>query len=457
MRRAMVLVGIAAVIATATYAVRSWGPSAAAPSGGGLAPREVAEVATGAGGTGSAAAPGSVGGMREVDRLIAVFEEQVRHAPSAVDYTFLGELYLQRGRLTGDVGAYSRAEEALTRALGIYPEDPEARALLASVRLTTHDFTGARRLAEELLAEDPGDLGALAVAGDARLELGDYAGATSAYEDLARLLPGAAAVDVRRARLSVLLGDVGEARRLAVAAESSAEAAGLDGSDLSWYRCFRAQLELDAGRYRAASELYRSAVRIAPQYHLPRAGLGRALAAVGAVEAAIAQYRRAAELLPDPTYLAALGDLYSLSGRHDLAADQYDTVEAIATLAEVNRQVYNRQLAVFYADHDRSLGEALALAEGGLEVRRDVYGWDAYAWVLYRLGRFQEAREASDQALRLGTRDARMLYHAGVISLALGDEARAQTELEKALDISPAFDPIQAPAAERALSGLETG
>jgi tetratricopeptide (TPR) repeat protein len=402
------------------------------------------------------AAPGG-GARREIDRLIAVYEEQVRRVASALDYTFLGELYVQRGRLTGDVGTYAQAEEALTRALAIYPEDREARVLLASVRFTTHDFAGAHRLAEGLLEEDPGDLGALAVAGDARLELGDYAGAAAAYDDLARLLPGAAAVDVRRARLAALLGDVGEARRLATSAERSAQASGLEGSDLSWYRSFRARLELDAGRYDVATQLYRSAVRTAPEYHLPRAGLGTALAAAGDFEQAIAQYRRAAELLPDPSYLAALGDLYSLGGERELAGHQYDTVEATATLAEVNRQVYNRQLVVFYADHDRSLGQALALAERELEVRKDVYGWDAYAWVLYRLGRYYEAREASEQALRLGTQDARMLYHAGMISLALGDEARARLELGNALEISPAFDPLQAPMARRALAGLEAG
>jgi hypothetical protein len=36
------------------------------------------------------------------------------------------------------------------------------------------------------------------------------------------------------------------------------------------------------------------------------------------------------------------------------------------------------------------------------------------------------AREASDQALRLGTRDPLMRYHAGMIALAVGQRERAQ-------------------------------
>jgi tetratricopeptide (TPR) repeat protein len=453
MRRTTAVIGIAGLVVGATYLVRAGASQQrlrpAAPTA-----EEAAQVAVGGGGTGAGVAPGATG---EIDRLIEVYEEQVRRQPSALDYTFLGELYVRRGRLTGDVGTYAQAEEALSRAQGIYPEDPEARALLASVRFTTHDFPGAERLAEDLLAEDPNDLGALAIAGDARLELGDYTGAGAAYDELGRRLPGAAAVDVRQARLAFLLGDVETARRMAGAAERSAKAAGLDGPDLAWYRSFRAQIELDAGRYRATVDLYRAAVRLAPRYHVPRAGLARALAAVGMIDGAIRHYRRAVELLPEPAYLAALGDLYALRGDEGLARRQHDTVEAIATLARVNRQVYNRQLALFYADHDVHARDAVALAERELRIRRDVYGWDAYAWTLYRLGRYQDARDAIDEALRLGTRDARLLYHAGMISLALGDDDRARDELDGALAISPSFDPLQAPVARRALRGLSPG
>ncbi|HZB02944.1 MAG TPA: tetratricopeptide repeat protein, partial [Actinomycetota bacterium] len=223
MQRTTALIGIVGLVVGATYIVRADGPSESLRP---VTVDEVAEVAAGAGGSGTGVAPGA-GARGEIDRLIEVYEDQVRRQASALDYTFLGELYLSRGRLTGDVGTYARAEEALSRALDIYPEDPEARALLASVRFTTHDFTGAERLAEELLADDPHDVGALAIAGDARLELGDYTRAAAAYDEMGRRLSGAAAVSVRRARLAFLLGDPGAARRMARAAERSAEAGGL--------------------------------------------------------------------------------------------------------------------------------------------------------------------------------------------------------------------------------------
>jgi tetratricopeptide (TPR) repeat protein len=448
MRRAIALVGVAAAIVGATYVVRGVRPAdppeSGRPAGPGLA------LGTAAVGT----APGS-GRRREIDRLIAVYEEQVRRQPSALDYTFLGNLYAQRGRLTGDVATYDRAEEALTRALEIFPEDPEARELLASVRFASHDFLGALEIANRLLAEGPGHVAALAVAGDARLELGDYPGATAAYDELARRLPDAAAVDVRRARLAQLLGEVEEARRLAARAEEAAQAAGLDGPDLAWYRSFRGSIELEDGRYGTAAALYRAAVRLAPRFHVARAGLGKALAADGQVDQAIHHLGRATEILPDPGYVAALGDLYLLRGDRVPARERYATVEAVAALARANRRVYNRQLVTFYADHDRRPAEAVALAARELAVRKDVYGWDAYGWALYRAGRLAEARLASDRALRLGTRDARLFYHSGLISLSLGEEERAASDLQTALNISPVFDPLQARTARRALQALE--
>ena len=391
---------------------------------------------------------------REVDRLVAFYEEQARRQPSTLDLTFLAQLYLQRGRLTGDVATYGQAQEALELALDISPHDEEALALLAQSRFTIHDFTGALDLAEDRLSSDRGNLSALAVAGDARLELGDHESAADAYAELARRVPDAAPVLVRLARLAWLRGDAPRARMLAAAADASASTAGLGGVDLAWYRSYRGQLELETGRYTEAVDLYRSAVRLAPRYHLPRAGLGRALAAAGRTGDALRQYRLAAELLPDPTYIAALGDIYRLMGRAGDAREQFATVEAIAALSGVNEQIYNRPLVVFLADHGLEPERAVELAEAELRVRKDVYGWDAYAWALYGAGRHDEARSAADEALELGTPDARLLYHSGMIALALGDLDRARRELGAALEISPAFDPVHSPVARRTLVRL---
>ena len=63
---------------------------------------------------------------------------------------------------------------------------------------------------------------------------------------------------------------------------------------------------------------------------------------------------------------------------------------------------------IFSADHERGLRDALSRARAELVVRGDIYGHDALAWVLYRLGRFDEAAVHAEAALALGTPDPRI-------------------------------------------------
>ncbi|MBA3466107.1 MAG: hypothetical protein H0T21_01770 [Gemmatimonadaceae bacterium] len=54
------------------------------------------------------------------------------------------------------------------------------------------------------------------------------------------------------------------------------------------------------------------------------------------------------------------------------------------------------------------------------------------------------AGRAAMQALRLGTEDASLYFHAGMIERALGNKAAARDYLERALTINADFDPLQA-------------
>lgn len=391
--------------------------------------------------------------LSEIDRLIRSFGEQTEEAPSAAGFTFLGQLEIERARLTGDVDSYARAERALEQAVAIAPASADPRALLASVRFTTHDFTGALALANEIY-EDDRTLGALAVRGDAALELGRYGDAAADYQVLAGSLPDASTSLVRLSRLAFLQGDAGRAAKLGADAEAAAAKEGSFGASRSWYAAYRGRLALDAGRYGEATAHFKRAVELAPDYHVALAGLASARAAEGRIADAIELYERAVTMVPDPASIAALGDLYAATGETRAASDRYATVEAIATLQAVNRQLYDRQLALFWADHGGDLDSALDIAERGLETRRDVYGYDVLGWVLFRMGRFEEAREASDQALAMGTPDARLWFHAGMISEALGEDDRARDELGRALGLHPNFDPVLAPVARETLAAL---
>jgi tetratricopeptide (TPR) repeat protein len=101
------------------------------------------------------------------------------------------------------------------------------------------------------------------------------------------------------------------------------------------------------------------------------------------------------------------------------------------------------------------LDDALAAAEREISARKDIYTYDVLAWCLYKKGRFDEAKTAIDEALRLGTRDARLLYHAGMIALSTGDNQKGADYLKQALAINPSFDILQAEVAKEKLNTLK--
>jgi len=147
--------------------------------------------------------------------------------------------------------------------------------------------------------------------------------------------------------------------------------------------------------------------------------------------------------------------LYRLAGRADDAQKQYALVEQIGHLSELSGALYNRQLALFYADHNIKSDEAYNLAAREYETRKDIYGADAVAWTALKANKLAEARAASKDALRLGTNDARLFYHAAMIAKASGDNAQAVSYLQNALKMNPQFDPLQAEKARAALQELQ--
>jgi tetratricopeptide (TPR) repeat protein len=448
--RAGLLAGVVATVAVALGASYALAPQRSAR------PSPAPEPSTAQAALDPSGGSGSVSGA-ETERLIRVYEQRSTTIRDAGELTFLAQLYLQRGRATGDSATYSQAEAALRRALAMAPADLSAKTLLASSLATMHDFAGALATATSVLQARPGDPAALAVAGDAELETGQYDKAAATYAQLATTSPGSAAVLARQARLAWLRADLDGARSLAAQATAAGVSAGAFGTGLAFYPAFQGQLELEQGRYAAAADFYTQALDDAPGWHVAVAGLGRTRAAQGDLAGAVTLLRQAVATVPQPDYLAALGDVLTARGDQRGAAQQYATVALTGQLANLNRQLFNRQLVLFDADHRRDAAAAVRLAQAELSVRRDVYGWDALSWALLADGQAGQARAASDHALALGSHDPRLLYHAGMIAAGQGDRVRATTLLRSALTISPSFDPVQAPRAAATLATLTAG
>ena len=81
----------------------------------------------------------------------------------------------------------------------------------------------------------------------------------------------------------------------------------------------------------------------------------------------------------------------------------------------------------------------MELAEREVKQRRDIYAYDVLAWNLFKNGKLAEARDAIDEALKLGTKDAKLFFHAGMIHYRLGDHDKAKEFLKRALSTNPHF------------------
>ena len=397
-------------------------------------------------------APGS---LAQIDHSIAAWSANLEeNAADFLSARNLGLLYEARARLSGDVTDYARADEAATRSLSIEPRQLDVRALHARILLATHDFSGALHEASMIDRSAPDQPAVLAIIGDASLELGDVDAAAAIYGRINAIAPGPA-VTARLARVAFLRGDAAGAVALAASAHEAAAAAQVDGPSLSWYAYVAGTFSLSNGDPEGAARWFDRALTAWPESYLALAGAARADAALGDVDAAIAGYEAAIAIAPQPDALAAVGDLLALRGDDAAAEEQYATVLAIARIQGEGGLVYNRQLALFLVDHDRDVAEALTLAELELDERKDAYGYDAYAWALLANGRAAEADAAMATALATGTRDARLLFHAGEIALALGDDARARELLEESLAIRGALDPLSAARAAESLASID--
>ena len=395
--------------------------------------------------------------LDRVDQAIRVWSGNLaRDAQDFVSATNLADLYYSRARLTGNLDDYTRATAAVARALVTYPDGIGAQLLHAQLLFATHDFVKALDTAQAIFAANPDQVAALATVGDAQLELGRYDAAARSFAALARRAPGPA-VTARRAHLAALRGQVVLADQLAARAIREAAAAGSAPADRSWYEYLAGYLAFQFGELASAERHFRAAVADWPGSYLSLAGLARTRAAQGATNEAISLYQRAIAIVPQPEFLAALGDLYALAGRPVDVTTQYATVRAIADLSKAQAQIYNRQLVLFDANHRQHLDEAVALAARELEARKDVYGWDAYAWALYASGRYADADTAIRSARAVGTVDPLLDYHQGMIDAALGHTEQARQLLTAALDRNPGFDALQAARARAMLRQLPGG
>jgi tetratricopeptide (TPR) repeat protein len=362
-------------------------------------------------------------GGEAIDDEIRKVQERVRtQGENGSSVLKLGRLFISKARVADDPGFYRLAEQCGTAIEAKDPSYPDALLLRGHCLAAIHQFAAAEELGRKLTAmrEHFLDHGLL---GDALMEQGKLTEAVDAYQKMADLKPSMP-VYARVAHIRWLKGDLAGAIE---AAEEAIESSNpRDVEPLAWATNRLARFRWQEGNDASALTLVARALELVPNYGPGLLTRGLIYSGKEQFEDAIPFLRTAAKIHPLPEYRWALIEALRAGG---CATEAEEVERLLRAKAGVDDP---RGYALYEASAGHEPGRALELAEMELHTRRDVFSHDVLAWALRATGNLEEAAKQMETALKEGTADARLSFHAGVIFLEAGKTEKAAEYLATA-------------------------
>jgi tetratricopeptide (TPR) repeat protein len=386
-------------------------------------------------------------GDTALDKGIAQFQERARASTgSIVELERVGWLLVAKARTTLDPGYYKLAQVCALCMEARQPHRAETKLLAGHVLDSLHKFKEAETIARELVALRglSFDYGLL---GDALMEQGKLGPAVDAYQKMIDQKPTPEAYS-RAAHMRWLKGDLPGAIELMEMAAGASDPR--DSESSAWTRVKLSSYELQAGHLKRASELLAAALGLQPGYPPALLAQGRLLLAQGTPKEAIEPLRQAAKAIPLPEYQWALIEALR-------AANRPADADAIQTrLLDRGGVDDPRTFSLYLATTGESVPTAVQLATEELRTRADVFTFDAIAWAQAAAGDLPEAQREMQHALAEGTQDARLFFHAGVISARSQQANAARIWLLKANALRTMLWPSERAQLTDQLAALDT-
>ncbi len=356
-----------------------------------------------------------------------------------------------RYRRTLDPADLAASEGAIAKGLTASPGDFALRKFRLRLLLPHHRFDELAKEAAALMAERPDDAELDGALGDAFIEVGRYEEAFSAYDRFMAKSRSTASYS-RVALAKDVVGDLPGALTAFDLAAGAALPDDLEG--YAWCRSRAARLLLKMNRYEDAEGRLVEALLRVPN-HAPSLAVAAEIAArKGLWDPATRLVEKSFAIVPDFAVAVALVDTRHAMGDREGEERAKQTVKTLEALLPGPEKQIHRFLALYLAEHgDAPRGVLMTARE--LETRKDVAGYDAYAWCLYEAGRAKEAAEPMGKALAMGTIDPLLEFHAGAIARAAGDPEAALRHLARALEIDPRFHVLHAAEARKMKEEIE--
>ncbi len=317
---------------------------------------------------------------------LSFYEQKVRAQPkSALNLASLAAAYRKAGKRSGDVAQLERARESAEKSLALLPHfNTSARMVLAGLAQDRHDFSAALALADQILRENPKNPQALSVKITSHLALGQVEAAKEDADYLSRRFPGLASLTMR-ALLSMEGGKESEGLADFEKAIRSEDFGDREGS--AWARSVLGRYHLRKEQLKTARFLLSEALRIQPDYPLAMGLLAELEAKEGNVPQAEKLYRRAYELLPEPSFRVDLGAALAAAGRRAEAEALW--IEAERQMrSDLERNPYGHRGELVHLLLNRAnpadFPEAIRLAEAEAGIRQNRETRETLAWA-YRM------------------------------------------------------------------------
>ncbi len=356
------------------------------------------------------------------DQRIAAIEKRLKETPkSPVVLNELAGAYMQKMRETADGNYLTRCSKIVESILAADPANYDARSRQIEVEMMLHHFKHVVELTSQLAKERPDDPVLWGLQGDALMEMGDYTHAPDAYQKMVDIKPTLASYN-RIAFYRFVTGDATGA--IKIMRQAISMGAPLP-ENVAWCLSDLGNMLLKTGDDKSAEQAYNEALRYFPGYHHALAGLGAVYIKREKYQPAIDALLQAQAQAPFPQYTGMLARVYRLMGKTELANRQLALLDISDKLGKAAGEAANRNLSLAYSDLNYKPARALELAEAELNVRRDVYTYDALAWALLKNGRAAEAAEAIKKALAQNSPEPSFHEHAARIYEALGRTAGA--------------------------------
>ncbi|WP_229216678.1 lipopolysaccharide assembly protein LapB [Dyadobacter sp. 3J3] len=345
-------------------------------------------------------------------------------------------IYLSEARITGEHPYYYPAVlKILNGVLSMDPKNFEALTFKSSVKMSQHQFSEARDLAEKARQINPSNAYVYGVLVDANVELGNYKEAVLMSDKMQELKPSLESYS-RASYLREIYGNYPGS----IAAMQLAVQAGLPGSEPQcWSKNTLGHLYETTGQLKEAEIQYQQILAMRPSYAFALRGQAQIYKARKEYDKALTELEKAAKIMPEFSFHEEMADIYALQGNAPKAKQKYaDVVKMLGEDARSGHTVDLELCKLF----TKTAQLDSALVYGLKEYSRRPQNIDvnhALAKVYFLEKNTAKAKQHIDIAMSTGSKDPEILQIASNIELAMGNKESGNKLIAQAKKVNPKF------------------